>query len=532
MRVIIMGNGIVSNLGALYFKKRLPESTEVIIIGPEDRGGVPLVGESIIEITAHFLESHLGLSQYLQENHLPKYALTYYFKLDPDNPDDRTYSVHCNERGPKDRLPLEGWEGPMDRPASWLLNRTIFDRDLKNLVAEHGGIKVINGKVTDVDLNGESGHTVEVNEANGDIYSLKADWVIDATGRNRLLAKKLNLIIKPEGQRDCFWFRLAGFDRSLLTKLNALGPMPPDVGEPYHYDRYYSTHHFLGHGNWIWMIPLKEEDGSDLMSVGLVSHPDYYEYDVRSIESFIEHVSKVHPVVTDFVKSGTVVDTNLLRSYHYVVNPVYSPDRWGIVGDAAFAPDPMFSNGLAFGVIQLEQLGELIAQDYAGNHSAKFVTALSDAFMAPVISSQTAISNWYESMGDTYLSSLRLNWIEVVYFYMFLPLVINRCHYDPDRFRLWKILQFRGSENSFEIPQTLLDARALFDKATPDHFIYKGKEKVNLRALEQVDDVKGIFEQIEDGQALLKEYINDVLERVNELRQEEERKDNKKELVT
>ena len=115
---------------------------------------------------------------------------------------------------------------------------------------------------------------------------------------------------------------------------------------------------------------------------------------------------------------------------------------------------------------------------------------------------------------------------------MFLPLVINRCHYDPERFRLWKILQFRGSENSFEIPQTLIDARALFDKATPDHFIYKGKEKVNLRALEQVDDVKGIFEQIEDGQALLKEYINDVLERVNELHQEEERIDNKKELVT
>ena len=135
-------------------------------------------------------------------------------------------------------------------------------------------------------------------------------------------------------------------------------------------------------------------------------------------------------------------------------------------------------------------------------------------------------------MGDTYLSSLRLNWIEVVYFYMFLPLVINRCHYDPDRLRLWKILQFRGSENSFEIPQILLDARALFDKATPDHFIYKGKEKVNLRALEQVDDVKGIFEQIEDGQDLLKEYISDVLERVNELHQEEERRDNKKELVT
>jgi hypothetical protein len=223
-------------------------------------------------------------------------------------------------------------------------------------------------------------------------------------------------------------------------------------------------------------------------------------------------------VVAEFVKSGRVVDTNLLRSYHYVSSPVYSADRWGIVGDAAFAPDPMFSNGLAFCTIQLEQLGQLIADDCEGALTEEFANALSEAFMAPVLASQTAITNWYMSMGDAYLSSLRLTWIEFAYFYMLLPLVINRCHYDPERLRFWKILQLGLSENGFEIPQELLDARALFDKPTAEHFLYKGEEKVNLRALDRVDDPMEIQQQIIEGGMLRKRYIQEVLERIEEVK--------------
>lgn len=516
MRIAIIGNGVVSNMGALYFKKILPPPTEVVIIGPEDRSGLPLVGESTIEITGNFLETQLGLKEYLHKNHLPKYGLTYYFKLDPDNPDDRTYSVHGTESLPEENG-HNVWDGMKAHPISWQLNRETFDRDLKKMVSAHGGIERIDGTVTDVELDVGAGHKLSIKEADGKARLLKADWVIDASGRNRLLGKKLGLTIKPKGQRDCFWFRFADFDRSLLTQLNALGPKPPAFGEPGHYDRYYSTHHFPGHGFWIWLIPIKAEDGSELMSVGLVSHPDHYPHDVRSVDAFIEHVRKVHPVVSDFIKSGRVVDTNLLRRYHYVTNPVYSPDRWGIVGDAAFAPDPLFSNGLAFCILQLEQLGQLLTRDCEGMHSAEFVDELAKAFMVPVLSSQTTITNWYPVMDDAILSSMKINWIETVYFYLFLPLVINRCHYDPSRLRLWKALEARQPQNVFDIPEKLQNARARIRKPTPDHFIYKGAEKINPRALEQLDDLKDIYEQFETGSSVLSNYVNAVLERVDKL---------------
>ncbi|MCO6484997.1 MAG: tryptophan 7-halogenase [Saprospiraceae bacterium] len=135
MHIAIIGNGIQANLGALYLRKQFGDRLQITLVGPDDRGGLPVVGESIIEITTHFVEKHLGMTEYLRDHHLPKYALTYYFKIDPDNPEDRTYSVHCNERAPADCRRVPGWTGPMDHPPSWLLNREVFDRDLRAMTA-------------------------------------------------------------------------------------------------------------------------------------------------------------------------------------------------------------------------------------------------------------------------------------------------------------------------------------------------------------------------------------------------------------
>lgn len=516
MRIALIGNGILGNVGALYFKKKFPEA-EVYVIGPTDRGGLPVVGESIIEITALFLENHLDMAEYLMKNHLPKYALTYYFKLDLDDPSDRTYSVHCNEKGTDDVKPLPGWEGPMDRPASWLLNRDVFDKDIKQMVDDNGGIKRIYGLVNEFELNDGKPHVLQVKEENGNTTEVQVDWAIDCTGRKQIFARKMDLVVKPEGQRDCFWFRVKGYDRDILKNIDALGPMPPEIGEPYHYDRYYSTHHFLGKGFWIWMIPMKAEDGGDVMSIGFTSHPDHCEADIRSMEDFQNYVSTIHPVVSELVASGEIVDTNLLKRYHYVTSQVYSKDRWAIIGDAAFAPDPLFSNGIAFGTIMLEQIGEMIRQDMEGTFDQKLVDTLSTAFAGPVLATQTAISNWYKTMHDPYLNALRLNWIEVAYFYMLLPMVANRCHYDPEMIPLWKILQNRPEESAFDLTNDLLEARKLFDKATPEHFIYMGKEKVNSKALKQVSNHKEIQEQILEGARIRDDYTKEVIARIKSL---------------
>lgn len=517
MNIALIGNGIQANLGALYLHKRFGEKLNITRIGPSDRGGLPVVGESIIEITTHFMEEHLGLATYFRDNHLPKYALTYYFKIDPDNPEDRTYSVHCNERAPDDLREVPNWTSPMNQPPSWLLNREVFDRDLHQMVDDQPAIRQVHGLVKDVDIRPGGLHQLTVQGEDGTTQVVEADWVIDLTGRKQLLGRKLNLVVKPEGQRDCFWFRLKGFDRNILKQINALGPMPAGPGEEYHYERYYSTHHFMGRGFWIWMIPMKGEDGGDMMSIGFTSHPDHFNGNVKNIDDFLHYTDQSHQVVSDLVRSGTVDDTNMLKRYHYVVKQVYSPDRWAIVGDAAYAPDPLFSNGLAFGTIQWDQIGEMLNQDLEGRLDPQFVDTLSDALMGPVIATQTAITNWYPSMHDPFLSAIRLNWIEIAYFYVFLPLVVNGCHYKPDRLKLFKLLQNTSDSHPFDITPDLVEARNALGDIRPEHFVYMGKEKVNRRAMEMLPDIRGIYEQGAEGGRIRAEYSRQILEKVKEM---------------
>jgi hypothetical protein len=342
---------------------------------------------------------------------------------------------------------------------------------------------------------------------------LEADWVIDATGRKQVLAKQLGLRrMEREAQRDCFWFRLKDFDRRILGEIEALGPMPPGVGEPYHYDRYFSTHHFMGKGNWIWLIPLRSEGDGDLMSIGLSTRPDVYPHTVRTVEGFLEHVASEHPVITELVESGTIVDTNLYRNYRYVVDQAYSEDRWCIIGDAAFAADPLFSNGLTFSSIQIEQVGEMIDRDRRGDHDADYIRRLESVFWAPLVGSQNTIAEWYETMDDPLLCAARLHYIEVSYFYLLLPLITNRCHLEPDRLAEWRVMLLKAGA-PLRLPQALVDARTTVGEVAPAHFVYQGKEKVNRAALRQYEDLAEMRARMQKGADLLREYVDQLLDR-------------------
>ncbi len=95
-----------------------------------------------------------------------------------------------------------------------------------------------------------------------------------------------------------------------------------------------------------------------------------------------------------------------------------------------------------------------------GTFDQNLVDTLTKAFVGPVITTQTTISNWYATMADSYLNALRLNTIEIAYFYILLPLGVNR-HYDPEMIGAWKVLQMSSGESAFEISKDPLAARKL-----------------------------------------------------------------------
>ena len=194
--VLIMGGGATGQLAAAYLRMRQPNLKITVIEGPHKSR--PIVGESFVEITIDFL-LELGLGSYLIEHHYPKYGLTYYFKPDIDRPEDRTYVVDETPTVP-----------PM---LSFQVNRFTFDEEVRRRNLENG-VQMIDGTVVGVDISPDGLHTITMRDQ---APTLRARWLIDATGRARVLAKLFGLQERVNEQKNVFWFRLADFDPEILA---------------------------------------------------------------------------------------------------------------------------------------------------------------------------------------------------------------------------------------------------------------------------------------------------------------------------
>ena len=266
--VLIMGNGIAGNLAAAWFTRHMP-ALRVNVVGPAART-LPTVGESLVEFSTQILQD-IGLGRHLVEKQLPKYGLTFYYKLDPATPADPRYVVDAVPTNP----PLP----------SFLINRFSFDDALGQL-NRRNGVEHVDGKVARVELGSGAQHGITTRRSDGTERTSTARWVIDATGRRRLLARQLHLGDSVPHQRSSFWFRLADFDASILDRIDAV---TSDTRRP---DAYYAAHHFFGRGNWVWLLPVRTEPSLPMMSVGLTLRPDLFSEPVASMAEFLDRVTR------------------------------------------------------------------------------------------------------------------------------------------------------------------------------------------------------------------------------------------------
>ena len=410
--LLIMGSGVVGNFAAAYFRRYFP-TLRVTVVGRTDQE-LPIVGESLVELSTHFLQD-LGLSRTLIEQHLPKYGLTYYYKLDPSRPRDPGYIVD---------------EAPSNPPfPSFLINRFSFDAELRRLNREKG-VRCIEGKVAAVSLGKGEPHRVTVKRADGREESLEARWLVDATGRRRLLARQLGLQSRAPHQRSAFWFRLVDFDPSILDRIHACKKVN------WAYDSYYCTHHFFGKGNWVWLIPVRSQDSRRMISIGLTYRPDLFPGKVTTTREFMDWMAGEHPLVGDFVKSGEIVDTNVYRNYMYRAKRRYSSQGWFLIGDAADTVDPLYSTGLALASLSVQQVGAMVRRDLEGKLSEAYVEDLDRAYAGVHDTASRMVGTLYESMEDSFQCHLRMNLSISIMFHLAIPLILNGYYTDPVGARL------------------------------------------------------------------------------------------------
>jgi flavin-dependent dehydrogenase len=407
-RIVVIGSSISGGLAACYLKLRFPDC-EVIVV-QKRHAKFPIVGESLTEFSTLLLHE-IGLGPHLEKYHFHKYGLTFYFKEKIHDPSDYTYATHEAMRIP-----------PMP---SNQINRFTLATQLRKR-ADELNVQTIDGTVTDVSI-GDSGLNQIVYTAEDNVHvSIGTKWIVDASGRNRFLAKKLGLAKTPQFQRSAFWFRLEGFDKAILTQMK-------QVKTPHHcFDPYYVTHHFFGQHNWIWAIPMRsDQNDCDLISIGIVYRPDLYKREISSIETFLSQVAAEHPVIAELVRSGRIVDTNTYRNYFHETEHNYSIHGWFIIGDAGDTVDPLYSTGMSMTSIQIKQVAAIIQAGRKGTLSEGFINDLESLYKTTRNSLQHEISTLYEVMDDPFQSHLRMHCASAFYFFVLLPSWL--CGYISDR---------------------------------------------------------------------------------------------------
>jgi flavin-dependent dehydrogenase len=411
--VVIAGSSIAGVMTAAYLKQQLPD-LEVLVLGPaQEDERRPYVGESLVEPATLFMRE-IGLGGFLTATQATKEGLSFYHRFKPDDPGDRRYSVHTPHKL---------------HHTSWQLNRPHVDSAVRARAAELGA-RIVVGRMEACEIGtAATGHRVRARVGREEV-AFSCRWIIDATGRTRRIGRMVANYTRPRDmQRSCFWFRLADFEPFLPDIEMAMRRAPG-------YDLWDTTHHFLGAGYWIWGIPLGTREHRRLISMGLTFRPDLFKAPMRSIEDFLVVVDREHPALGKMVRSGKVLDTNVYHEYLYWSDRVYSPEGWFLVGDAARAVDPLYSNGLSLTTVQIQQVAAIIARQREGTLASGDVEAMDTIWRRFMAREQGDISRYYEVTHDPFQSCMRRYWNVCGWFNSFLPLWWNGFFSVPEAARL------------------------------------------------------------------------------------------------
>ncbi|MEO7019918.1 MAG: tryptophan 7-halogenase [Ktedonobacteraceae bacterium] len=394
--VAILGGGMAGLTLALQIKKTRPETS--ILVVEKQKHPVPeaahKVGESTVEIAAHYLRDVLGLGEHLQTQHLRKFGLRMFFSTD-DNRD----ITHRVEYGQVAEAPLPSYQ----------LDRGRLENALSSELPQQG-IAFLDGcKVQQIDLQSQStAHRLHILHENNK-REIQARWVVDASGRNTLLQRQLGLAKKVGHTANAVWFRIGhSIDINEWSTDTAWKTRITD-GE-----RSLSTNHLMGSGYWVWVIPLS----SGSTSIGIVTDASMHKFEeMNRFERALAWLYAHEPQCAQAVEEhwAEVQDFRVMKDYAYSCEQVYSDERWCLTGESAVAVDPLYSSGGDLIAIGNGLVCDLITRDLNGENIQERTIAHNQLFLILADVWLVAYEKQYPLMGNAQVMVAKVIWDTVIY---------------------------------------------------------------------------------------------------------------------
>jgi 2-polyprenyl-6-methoxyphenol hydroxylase-like FAD-dependent oxidoreductase len=409
--VAIMGGGLAGLTLGLQLKRARPETS--VFVAEKRKGPAPeaafKVGESTVEIGAHYFARVLGLEDHIEEYQLPKFGVRFWFPAG-DNGD---IARRC-EYGPPFRGALRTYQ----------LDRGRFENELAARCRQ-AGVDLFDGcQVEDAELGEEHRVTVSLD---GERLAMGARWVVGATGRASFMRKKLGLDKEVPHAINSAWFRLA--EKLDLEQWSDDPEFLGRMSEPGL--RWLSTNHLMDAGYWVWLIPL----ASGSTSIGIVADPRLHPFErINTLEGALEWIGEHEPQLAEVLESrrDKIVDFLKVEHYSHGCKRVFSPERWCVTGDAGAFIDPLFSPGSDFIGMSNSFITDLILTDLAGKPIAERAEFVNAFYLRYFDAWLTQYQDLYPLFGNTLATVLMFGWYRMAYFGVSVPLFFEDRLTDPD----------------------------------------------------------------------------------------------------
>ena len=400
--VLIMGGGLAGLSLAIQLRQRDPGIAVTVI----ERRAHPVreaafkVGESTVEIGAHYFAHTLGFADHLEREQIRKFGFRFFFS-------EGQHDVSaCTEVGVSRLLPTPSWQ----------LDRGRFENFLGEQARNLGVDFIDNAVVRSVELGqGDAPHQVHYQRSE-QTQSCQARWVIDASGRAGVLKRKLGLAQPNNHNVNAVWWRVDGH-----INPNDWGTDPHWLNRCSPPDRWRSTNHMCGPGYWFWLIPL----ASGAHSLGIVCDADMYPLETMNThEKAMAWLHAHQPQVAASIDTAEhgLQDFMFLRHFSYGCKQVFSGDRWALTGEAGLFLDPFYSPGSDFIAISNSYICDLITKDRAGASFAPYADIYQQLYFSFYENTLSLYQDQYPLFGDALVMPLKVIWDYTYYWSLLAPL--------------------------------------------------------------------------------------------------------------
>ena len=410
--VAILGGGLAGGCLARQLHLEAPHLRVLVV----ERRTHPVpeaafkVGESSVEIGAHYFQKRLGLEPHLRAEQLEKLGLRYFF-------------THGDNRDLTQRVEL----GPAHFPPvpSFQLDRGRLENMLLRTNAELG-VTVLDGwRVKSIALDSRNAHRLCVAGPDG-MRDITARWVVDASGRASLLKRQLGLLRTSTHGANAAWWRVKS-----RVKIDDWSSDPAWRSRVPSGLRWQSTVHLMGIGYWVWLIPL----GSGSHSFGIVADGDLHPFArINRFERAMDWLREFEPQCADVMEAHTSQLEDFLALQHFAHGcaRVVSSDRWALVGEAGVFTDPFYSPGSDFIAMGNDYAADLIVRDARGED----IEARADAYNTTYLRLFDAFIRLYDGqypiMGSAQVMTAKVSWDNACYWAITALLFFQRRLLQPE----------------------------------------------------------------------------------------------------